>query len=388
MKTTLVITLACALVGAQNTGRQSIPSIARDAKGAVVSVVMSDKAGQPISQGSGFLISTDGRVVTNYHVIKSGTSAVVKLPSGAFFVVDGVLAFDKDHDVAIIKAHGNDFRTVRLGDSDRLQVGQEVVAIGNPLSLESTVSSGILSGIRTVEEGGGKVLQITAPLSPGSSGGPLFDMAGDVVGVTTAQLKAGQNLNFAIPINDVKRLLHTGFVNVRPLPDEPQAPPEEATGEGGRDSVCGFIRPRMLDALPQVPTFCDQKPPSEASVHSPVNVIEGALRHAWSAALFQTLRDAALSGPCRTQLCRISISDAKMSQRLVHYEVLLDKNTVGLIQAFGAASGSKDSWSDRSYISWWTSLPVVSDSPWPPSAENASSIAKEACQAYTRAAPP
>ena len=88
------------------------------------------------AQGSGFLISKDGRVVTNYHVIKSGRSAVIKLPDGASFPVEGVLVSDKHRDVAIIKARGSNFRTLVLGDSDRLQVGEGVVAIGNPLSLE------------------------------------------------------------------------------------------------------------------------------------------------------------------------------------------------------------------------------------------------------------
>ena len=129
--------------------RKDIPAIAKAANGAIVSIVMSDKDGRPIAQGSGFLISTDGRVVTNYHVVHQGSSAVVKLPDGAFYVVDGVLAFDKARDVAVIKAHGENFRTLTLGNSDRLQVGEEVVAIGNPLSLESTVSNGIMSGIRT-----------------------------------------------------------------------------------------------------------------------------------------------------------------------------------------------------------------------------------------------
>src|ERR1035438_8100458 len=94
-----------------------------------------------------------------------------------------------------------------LGNSDRVQVGEEVVAIGNPLSLESTVSNGIISGIRTVEEEGGKFVQVTTPISPGSSGGPLFNMAGEVVGITTLYLEGGENLNFAIPINDAKLLL-------------------------------------------------------------------------------------------------------------------------------------------------------------------------------------
>jgi len=389
MKMTLVIILTCALAGAQNTGRQSIPAIAREAKGAVVSIVMSDKAGQPISQGSGFLASADGRVVTNYHVIKSGMSALVKLPNGAFFVVDGVLAFDKDHDVAIIKAHGNDFHTVRLGDSDRLQIGQEVVAIGNPLSLESTVSNGILSGIRTVEKGGGKVLQITAPISPGSSGGPLFDMAGEVIGITTAYLRGGENLNFAIPINEAKRLLQRNPSKPQGFPDEAEARPAQAADEPAHHSICAFITARMSGRLPQLPTFCEQKSPSEAAVFSPTAVLEGGSRRAWSTALFQTLQDAGVSGPCSGQACRISISDTATSQRLVHYEVWVDKNLVDHTREFAAVFGGEDSSSDQWYITWWTtSLDVVSDSPWPPSPENAASIARDACQAYTRAAEP
>ena len=148
--------------------------------------------------------------MTNYHVIKGASSAIVKLPDGAFYDVDGVVAFDKARDLAVIKAHGQNFRVVTLGNSDRVQVGEEIVAIGSPLSLESTVSSGIVSGIRTIEEEGGKFLQITAPISPGSSGGPLFNMAGEVVGITTLYLEGGENLNFAIPVNDAKRLLSAG----------------------------------------------------------------------------------------------------------------------------------------------------------------------------------
>lgn len=197
--------------------------MAKDANGAVVSIVMSDKEGRVIVQGTGFLASKDGRIVTNYHVIAEGSSAVAKLPDGAFFVVDGVLAFDKARDIAVIKAHGENFRTVALGDSGRIQVGEEVVAIGNPLSLESTVSNGIVSSVRTINEAGGKYLQITAPISPGSSGGPLFNMAGEVVGITTMYLKGGENLNFAIPINDAKRLILVRSSRVLALPNEPEA---------------------------------------------------------------------------------------------------------------------------------------------------------------------
>jgi S1-C subfamily serine protease len=216
---------------ANKKGRLDIPTISRKANGAVVSIIMLDKEEHPVAQGSGFLISTDGHVVTNYHVIREGVSAIVKLPNGASFHVDGVLASDKNRDVAIIKAHGVDFRTLSLGDSGRLQVGEEVVAIGNPLSLESTVSNGIVSAFRTDENEGGKFVQITAPISPGSSGGPLFNMAGEVVGITTSHIKGGENLNFAIPINALKPMLLSRLSKVQSLPEEAEpAIPEQTTG--------------------------------------------------------------------------------------------------------------------------------------------------------------
>ena len=151
-----------------------------------------------------------------------------------------MIASDKDRDVAVIKIHGNNFRTLALGTSDRLQVGDEVVAIGNPLSLESTVSNGIVSGIRTVEEKAGRLLQITAPISPGSSGGPLFNMMGEVVGITTSHLDGGQNLNFAIPINYVQAIRDVSrFPPAHAFPDEPEeAEPvaEQTTGKFGQFS--------------------------------------------------------------------------------------------------------------------------------------------------------
>jgi hypothetical protein len=208
MKPLALILLVVGIAHAQSAPpRKDIPTIAKAANGVIVSIITSDKDGRPVAQGTGFLVSRDGRIVTNYHVIKDASSAIVKLPDGAFYQVDGVVAFDKTRDLAIIKAHGQNFRVVSLGNSDRVQVGEEVVAIGSPLSLESTVSSGIVSGIRNIEDEGGKFLQVTAPISPGSSGGPLFNMSGEVVGITTLYLKGGENLNFAIPVNDAKKLL-------------------------------------------------------------------------------------------------------------------------------------------------------------------------------------
>jgi hypothetical protein len=210
MKSLALILLVVGIAHAQSAPpRKDIPTIAKAANGVVVSIITSDKDGHPVAQGTGFLVTKDGRIVTNYHVIKGANAAIVKMPDGAFYEVEGVVAFDKTRDLAIIKAHGQNFRIVSLGNSDRVQVGEEVVAIGSPLSLESTVSSGIVSGIRNIEDEGGKFLQVTAPISPGSSGGPLFNMAGEVVGITTLYLKGGENLNFAIPINDAKSMLST-----------------------------------------------------------------------------------------------------------------------------------------------------------------------------------
>src|SRR5258708_35741947 len=205
--------------------RKDIPAIAKAANGAIVTIITAVND-RPVAQGTGFLVSADGVIVTNYHVIETGNIAIVKFPEDTAFPVDGVLAADKVRDLAIIKVHGKTFRTLGLGDSDDIQVGEEVVAIGNPLSLESTVSNGIISGVRTSKELG-KFLQTTAPISPGSSGGPLFNMRGEVVGINTLYLEGGENLNFAIPVNDAKLLLSHQYAKLKNLPNQhtPPTPP-------------------------------------------------------------------------------------------------------------------------------------------------------------------
>jgi Trypsin-like peptidase domain len=232
-----LIALSASVISAQSAlPRKDIPAIAKAANGAIVTIITAAND-KPIAQGTGFLVSADGVIVTNYHVIETGNVAIVKFPDDTAFPVDGVLAADKVRDLAIIKIHGKTFRTLALGDSDDIQVGEEVVAIGNPLSLESTVSNGIISGVRTSKEQGGKFLQTTAPISPGSSGGPLFNMSGEVVGINTMYLEGGENLNFAIPVNDAKLLLSHQSAKLQNLPNEhmsalTDAPPS-TTGEEG-----------------------------------------------------------------------------------------------------------------------------------------------------------
>lgn len=182
--------------------------------------MLRDQGGGELGSGSGFVIANDGKVVTNYHVVHMpGTAqAEARFADGASYQVQGVLATDPDKDLAVLKLQstGKDFQALRLGDSEQVQTGEHVLAIESPLaglspvSTEATVSDGIVSGIRDWPEHQMKVFQITAPISPGSSGGALLNSNGDVIGVTFAQLVGGQNLNFAIPIAYLRSLLKDG----------------------------------------------------------------------------------------------------------------------------------------------------------------------------------
>ena len=126
----------------------AVAEVVKRSSESVVQIVVSDASGQQAALGSGFLISADGRIVTNDHVIKGGHSAIVKLTNGAFFPVEGILAADPDKDIAIIKVAGKNLPFLALANSDAVHVGDHVVAIGSPLGLEGTVSDGIISALR------------------------------------------------------------------------------------------------------------------------------------------------------------------------------------------------------------------------------------------------
>ena len=179
-----------------------------------------------MAQGSGFFVDRTGKLVTNFHVIEAAASAVVKSSMGAFYPVKGVLGIDKEHDLAVLKVAGSDFTFLPLGDSDVVQLGDKVVAIGSPLGLEDTISDGLISGIRDL--GKYTVFQTTAAISPGSSGGVLLNSKGEVVGITSFQLTSGQNLNFAIPVKYAKPLLKSdellAFAPIQEAPVETPRP--------------------------------------------------------------------------------------------------------------------------------------------------------------------
>jgi V8-like Glu-specific endopeptidase len=158
--------------------------------------------------GTGFIISSDGKIATNLHVVESLKNGGVQLASGEKFDAFSVLAFDARKDIAIIKIPGFDLPTVALGNSNNVQVGEPVLAVGSPLGLQGTVTTGVISSLRDDPTGGGfKVLQTDASVNPGNSGGPLVNRQAEVIGIVTFKIRGGENLNFAIPVNYLRGLI-------------------------------------------------------------------------------------------------------------------------------------------------------------------------------------
>jgi S1-C subfamily serine protease len=165
-------------------------------------------------QGSGFIIDRDGHVLTNYHVIADARQVEVTLHNRKKYRAT-VVGTDRSHDLAIVQIKAPDLNPMVLGDSRNLQVGQKVYAIGNPFGLSGTLTSGIVSSIRSVQEPDGmtidEAIQTDAAINPGNSGGPLLNSHGEVIGINTMiASNVGQNagIGFAIPINTAKAVLN------------------------------------------------------------------------------------------------------------------------------------------------------------------------------------
>ncbi len=179
--------------------------IARLALPAVVQVVTYDAARKSLRRGSGFIVTPEGLVVTSHHVLRGARSAEVISSDGEVFEVVSIAAEDLRHDLAILRVAGFGLPIVPLGDVREIDLGEPVTVIGSPLGLSNTVSDGIVSAKRDME--GSRILQITAPISTGSSGGPVFDSRGRVIGVLAGYYPRGQNVNFAVPIEYARGLL-------------------------------------------------------------------------------------------------------------------------------------------------------------------------------------
>lgn len=200
-----------------------VKEINRQVSPAVVAIQAYDQNDTSISYGSGFLITHTGLVVTNYHVIKGAIKAAVKTEKGDIYWVRGVVSVDAKRDFVILKIDGYGLPVVRMGNSNQVEQGDEVVAIGNPQGLENSLSTGVISQTRRIQSEGYTMFQITAPISQGSSGGPLIDMNGQVIGITTSSLVSGQNLNFALPINYVRGVIGSDSTVKYTLPQVAEA---------------------------------------------------------------------------------------------------------------------------------------------------------------------
>ena len=207
-----VLLCACDGVGfhpAEEVRFSDSPENISAASQSVVKLECYDKNGRLYSTGSGFACFADNVIVTNYHVIEGNVYKIVaSTETGQSFKVRYVLATDKEKDIALLYTiRSHNLPVLPLGNCDDLKKGEKVVAIGSPLGLMNSVSTGVFSGF--TDENGIQTLQFTAPISSGSSGGALFNDSGEVIGITFASYEAGQNLNLAIPIADVERLYAT-----------------------------------------------------------------------------------------------------------------------------------------------------------------------------------
>ena len=190
-----------------------LASVARQIPG-VITLVTYDTKDRTLSQGSGFLLTPDGLAASNYHVLKDAVRADATLGDGRKFQVMRVHGFDAGRDLVVFqlgRPHGHDVQrpsglhALTLGASAGLKVGDRIATISSPKGLSNTVSDGLVSAIRDDE--GQRLIQISAPISTGSSGGPVFDASGRVVGIATLQMAEGQNLNFATPVDSLRDIL-------------------------------------------------------------------------------------------------------------------------------------------------------------------------------------
>jgi serine protease Do len=182
----------------------SVKDIIKKAEEATFIIYTYDEFGSPAGSGSGFFIDKNGTGITNYHVLDGAVKAIIKTANDTEYEIDSVHVSDKDWDIVkfSIKTNGNTFKPLNFSKK-KIEKGDVVYNISSPLGLEKTVSHGIVSSLRDDKQHG-EVVQVTAPISSGSSGSPLLDEKGDVFAVATFVRRGGQNLNFGVLINKEK----------------------------------------------------------------------------------------------------------------------------------------------------------------------------------------
>lgn len=210
-----ITVLLLALIINSSLFAQSAKEIAKNCLPSTVSIIMEDNIKQPISLGSGFVLE-NGKVVTNLHVIEGAKYGyVLENGSSKKHSIKGYFQIDKTNDLAILSVPTLTAQPLAISNLDKPEIGEKIYAIGNPKGLSGTISEGIVSGIRSMENK--SLIQITAPISPGSSGGPVINNKGEVIGVAVGTLTSGQNLNFAIPVSLLMTLSNKGTSSITSL---------------------------------------------------------------------------------------------------------------------------------------------------------------------------
>src|SRR5690349_16088070 len=218
MSTVLAVSL---LSAAAVCAQDFLPELVKRIKPSAVAIETFDSHGATVSRGSGFFIAPD-RIITNRHVIDRSARVEVHLVDGKKFPVKGVLAVDGEGDLALLQVEVPKELAVPLPIVRSVpQEGESIVVDGNPFGLEGSVSNGIVSAVRDIP-GYGRIIQITAPISPGSSGSPVVNMFGQVIGVATLQAAEGQSLNFAVPAERIAQLKIGDLQTVSTLTAETQ----------------------------------------------------------------------------------------------------------------------------------------------------------------------
>lgn len=185
--------------------QEFLPALVKRVKPSAVAIQTFDERGRQLSRGSGFFVG-ENKIVTNRHVIERSYRVEVQLIDGNRYTAHGILAVDGEGDLALVQVEVPPGAARPLPITENApEEGESVLVIGNPFGLEGSVSNGIVSAVREIP-GYGKIIQITAPISPGSSGSPVVNMNGQVVGVATLQAAEGQSLNFAVPSERIIRL--------------------------------------------------------------------------------------------------------------------------------------------------------------------------------------
>jgi len=176
-----------------------------------VLIVTEDNQGVILGYGSGFLVK-ENIVVTNHHVINGASNGYVKfINEDEIYEIEGVLAHNENRDLAVLQISFSGKSNYISYATSPPEIGEEIFALGNPMGLEGTFSDGIVSGIRNYEDA--TLFQITAPISPGNSGGPVVNSNSQLIGVATSYLTGGQNLNFAVPYSYVKEIISISKIN-------------------------------------------------------------------------------------------------------------------------------------------------------------------------------